>query len=71
MTLKYSEKIEKEINNMGKKEVDQIVGAAYEDLNAEDMQQIQGAGDVDAETAVPVIVTLATVASAIYSSKKC
>ncbi|MBR4669351.1 MAG: lichenicidin A2 family type 2 lantibiotic [Butyrivibrio sp.] len=56
---------------MGKKKLDQIVGAAYEELNTEDMQQIQGAGDVEAETAVPVIVTIATVASAVYSSQKC
>ena len=34
---------------MSKKELDKIVGAAYEDLNAEDMQQSQGAGDVNAE----------------------
>ncbi len=55
----------------GKKKLDQVVGTSFEDLNTEDMQQIQGAGDVDAETAVPVIVTLATAASAIYSSQKC
>ena len=29
------------------KKLDKIVGAAYEELGAEDMQQIQGAGDVD------------------------
>lgn len=34
---------------MSKKELDKIVGAAYEDLNTEDMEQTQGAGDVDAE----------------------
>lgn len=56
---------------MGKKKLDQIVGAAYEELDTEDMQQVQGAGDVDAETAVPIIVTIATAASAIYSSQKC
>lgn len=36
---------------MSKKEMDKIVGAAFEELNADDMQQTQGAGDVDAETA--------------------
>lgn len=56
---------------MGKKKVNQIVGDSFEELNTEDMQQIQGAGDVEAETAVPVIVTIATAASAIYSSQKC
>ncbi|MBR4831109.1 MAG: lichenicidin A2 family type 2 lantibiotic [Butyrivibrio sp.] len=56
---------------MSKKNIEKIVGAAYEELGAEDMQQIQGAGDVDAETAVPVIVAVATAASAIYSSQKC
>ena len=53
------------------KKLEKIVGVAYEELGTEDMEQIQGAGDVDAETTVPVIVTLATVASAIFSSKKC
>jgi len=53
------------------KKLDKIVGAAYEELGAEDMQQIQGAGDLDAETAVPVIVTIVTAASAAYSAKKC
>ncbi len=56
---------------MGKKDLDKIVGAAYEELDADDMKNIQGAGDVEAETAVPVIVTIATAASAIYSSQKC
>ena len=41
---------------MGKKELDKIVGAAYEDLEQEDMQQTQGAGDVEAEI-YPTIVT--------------
>ena len=43
---------------MSKKDLNNVVGAAYEDLNAEDMEQVQGAGDIDAETTVPVIVTL-------------
>ena len=56
---------------MGKKDLDKIVGAAYEELNTEDMQQVQGAGDVDAETSVVVSVTIATALSAAYSAKKC
>ncbi len=47
---------------MGKKDVDKIVGAAYEDLNAEEMQNTQGAGDVDAET-TPVIISVAVSAA--------
>ncbi|MEE3494018.1 MAG: lichenicidin A2 family type 2 lantibiotic [Butyrivibrio sp.] len=39
------------------KKMDQIVGASFEELNTEDMKQVQGAGDVEAETAV-VSVTL-------------
>lgn len=34
---------------MSKKELDKVVGSAFEELNAEDMQQTQGAGDVDPE----------------------
>lgn len=46
---------------MGKKDLDKIVGAAYEDLNAEEMQNTQGAGDVDAET-TPVLISVAVTA---------
>ena len=56
---------------MGKKDLDKIVGAAFEELDVDDMQQVQGAGDVEAETTVPLSVAVATIASAIYSSKKC
>ena len=35
---------------MSKKDLDKIVGASFEELNTEDMQNTQGAGDVDAET---------------------
>ncbi|SFU96265.1 lichenicidin A2 family type 2 lantibiotic [Butyrivibrio sp. INlla21] len=42
---------------MGKKKLDQIVGTSFEDLNTEDMQNTQGAGDVDAET-TPVIMPI-------------
>ncbi len=56
---------------MSKKNLNNAVGVPFEELNADDMQQIQGAGDVDTETAVPVAVTLATLASAVYSAKKC
>ncbi|MBR4831106.1 MAG: lichenicidin A2 family type 2 lantibiotic [Butyrivibrio sp.] len=41
---------------MGEKELDKVVGSAFEELNAEDMQQTQGAGDVDPEI-LPSIVT--------------
>ena len=34
---------------MSKKELNKVVGSAFEELNAEDMQQTQGAGDVDPE----------------------
>lgn len=47
-----------------------FLGDAFEELNTEDMEQAQGAGDVNAET-VPIAVSIATIASAIYSSKKC
>ena len=56
---------------MSKKNLDKIVGVAYEDLDTEDMQQVQGAGDVDAETTVPIAVTIMTAVSAAYSAKKC
>ena len=39
---------------MGKDNIDQIVGASFENLDTEDMEQVQGAGDVDAETAVMI-----------------
>jgi len=35
-----------------KKKIDQVVGTSFEDLSTEDMKQVQGAGDVEAETAV-------------------
>lgn len=41
---------------MGEKKLDKVVGSAFEELNAEDMQQTQGAGDVDPEI-YPTIVT--------------
>ncbi|MCR4567492.1 MAG: lichenicidin A2 family type 2 lantibiotic [Pseudobutyrivibrio sp.] len=52
------------------KNLDQVIGGSFEELNTEDMEQAQGAGDVNAET-VPIAVSIATIASAIYSSKKC
>ena len=58
---------------MSKKELDKIVGAAYEDLNAEDMQQTQGAGDVEAETLSLAITgaVVSTLVSGAVSIKKC
>ena len=52
------------------KKINQVVGTSFEDLDTDDMEQTQGAGDVDAET-TPLLVTAAAVASAIFSSKKC
>lgn len=34
---------------MSKKDLGKIVGASFEELDTEDMQQTQGAGDVDPE----------------------
>lgn len=57
---------------MGKKELDKIVGEAYEDLNAEDMQNTQGAGDVEAETlSIAITGAVASVISGAISLKKC
>ncbi|SFU96250.1 lichenicidin A2 family type 2 lantibiotic [Butyrivibrio sp. INlla21] len=39
---------------MSKKKLDQVVGASFEDLNTEDMQNTQGGGDVNAETIVTI-----------------
>ena len=41
---------------MEKDTIDQIVGASFENLDTEDMEQVQGAGDVDAETAAISII---------------
>ena len=56
---------------MSKKDINKVVGAAYEDLNAEDMQQTQGAGDVDAETTPALATTVVFASAAIISAKKC
>lgn len=56
---------------MNQEKLDNVLGNSFEELGEEDMQQIQGAGDVGAETVVPVIVTVATAASIVYSAKKC
>lgn len=39
---------------MSEKKMDQVVGASFEDLNTEDMQNTQGGGDVNAETIVTI-----------------
>ncbi len=39
------------------KKIDKIVGASFEDLNTEDMEQVQGAGDVEAETIAVSIIS--------------
>ena len=51
------------------KNINQVVGASFEDLNTEDMKQIQGAGDVDAEAisvlslSIPIVPTCPPVIS--------
>lgn len=39
---------------MSEKKMDQVVGASFEDLNTEDMQNTQGGGDVNGETIVTI-----------------
>ena len=39
------------------KKIDKIVGASFEDLSTEDMKQVQGAGDVEAETIAVSIIS--------------
>ncbi|SFU96282.1 lichenicidin A2 family type 2 lantibiotic [Butyrivibrio sp. INlla21] len=57
---------------MGKKDLEKIVGAAYEDLNTEDMQNTQGAGDTEAETvSLAITGAIASVISGAISLKKC
>ncbi|MEE3494017.1 MAG: lichenicidin A2 family type 2 lantibiotic [Butyrivibrio sp.] len=53
---------------MGKDNIDQVVGASFENLNAEDMEQVQGAGDVDAET-VTVIAPIGPPITPVVVSK--
>jgi len=48
------------------KKLNQVVGASFEEMDAEDMKKTQGAGDVDAET-TPAVVT-ATVISAVSAA---
>ncbi len=51
-----------------KKEINQeAVGKAFEDMEVTEMAEVQGAGDVDAET-TPVIVTTAGAAYATYKA---
>ena len=53
------------------KKLNQVVGSSFEEMDTRDMEQTQGAGDVDAET-TPVVITAAVASvSAILSAKKC
>lgn len=57
---------------MSKKDLNKVVGAAYEDLNTEEMENTQGAGDVEAETiSVAITTAVASVISGLVSAKKC
>lgn len=62
---------------MSKKNINEAVGNAFEDLNAEEMAAIQGAGDVDGEVAKTVSILTATVVgpisvvSVVHSCRKC
>ncbi|SFU96315.1 lichenicidin A2 family type 2 lantibiotic [Butyrivibrio sp. INlla21] len=60
------------------KKIEEVVGGSFEEMPLEDMENTQGAGDVDAETtpALPVSawgvsVIASAVSGAIVSSKKC
>ena len=58
---------------MGSEKIKEVVGDSFEDLSVADMENIQGAGDVDAETASLVIslTAVTTAVSAVVSRKKC
>ncbi|MEE3494011.1 MAG: lichenicidin A2 family type 2 lantibiotic [Butyrivibrio sp.] len=49
---------------MAQEKINEVVGNSFEDLKIDEMTEIQGAGDVDAET-TPVVVTVsaATIAA--------
>ena len=49
------------------KNMEKVVGAAFEDMNVEEMENIQGAGDVEAE-ATPATPAIAGAVSAIASA---
>ena len=51
------------------KNMEKVVGVAFEDMNVEEMENIQGAGDVEAET-IPVILS-AIASGAALSVLKC
>ena len=50
---------------MAQEEINKVVGDSFEDLKVEEMTDIQGAGDVDAET-TPVISATIVSASASF-----
>ena len=47
------------------KNMEKVVGAAFEDMNVEEMENIQGAGDVDAETLPTIIVATGPISTSI------
>ena len=55
--------------------IEEVVGNSFEEMPLEDMENTQGAGDVDAETtpAIPYAasVIVSAVSGAIVSAKKC
>ncbi len=53
------------------KKINQVVGTSFEDLDTDDMEQTQGAGDVDAETTPAISFITSAVASVVVSAKKC
>ncbi|MBO4456625.1 MAG: lichenicidin A2 family type 2 lantibiotic [Butyrivibrio sp.] len=53
------------------KKYDEIVGGSFENLDTEEMENVQGAGDVDVETTPAILTAVATIASAAVSLKKC
>lgn len=63
--------------NMSKENIKNIVGDSFEDLKDEEMTNVQGAGDVDAESALAAGVAAAASflvsvgAGVAVSAKKC
>ena len=53
---------------MAQEEIKNVVGDSFEDLKVDEMTEIQGAGDVDAETtpAIPIVASVITGAVASF-----
>ncbi|WP_458459179.1 lichenicidin A2 family type 2 lantibiotic [Pseudobutyrivibrio sp.] len=56
---------------MQDKELKEVVGSAYEDLSAAEMENIQGAGDVDGEIARTVSIVTVTIGGGPISIVSC